>query len=506
MTVWHDQLLGETLSNFRRERAHLAIVRDVVFEGEGDPYYKVVGIITLEDIIEEILGTEIEDEFDYDETNQENSVLFQLRDMDLARLKSLRSKITDDHLSEDEINAIVNFLPKNVQQISDYVAKYKLTLYDVIKKSDVFLLKKQTPEGANKPHPNDIIVRKGKFTNTCILILQGRVKVVPDMDAVNLLEKDKEKEIKVMKMKGNYSGFEQEQIIGPWSTLCADALLSPDGTFAPNFTAFIHSTDLRFVRISTVGNKSLALQAQAQRRKSHHANAVEKAPHRNLSTDSGHRLRTSFTVDPRNFAKPGIRHSDGQQIDDESMMLRRSVTHDPKLSSRQNRLSGEGEISTGSNNGDRRSLLLAHLNKDVETTTGSISVPIYGSANSDRSSYAGSFRPGRSVSEIHDPTEANRISSSITRDSFLGRDALRIPKLDNRVTIAPIAAPSSIQSNSASSNREMASSQASEKSTMSIESPRNLLTPLIDHDTIMSAGDMDVDDNQATINKMHTQK
>jgi CBS domain containing-hemolysin-like protein len=34
MVVWHDQKLGETLSMFRNERAHLAIVRDV--ENEGD--------------------------------------------------------------------------------------------------------------------------------------------------------------------------------------------------------------------------------------------------------------------------------------------------------------------------------------------------------------------------------------------------------------------------------------------------------------------------------------
>jgi Mg2+/Co2+ transporter CorC len=34
MVVWHDQGLGETLTGFRQERAHMAIVRDVLSEGE----------------------------------------------------------------------------------------------------------------------------------------------------------------------------------------------------------------------------------------------------------------------------------------------------------------------------------------------------------------------------------------------------------------------------------------------------------------------------------------
>ena len=32
--VWHDSKLGETLSMFRQEKSHMAIVRDVECEGE----------------------------------------------------------------------------------------------------------------------------------------------------------------------------------------------------------------------------------------------------------------------------------------------------------------------------------------------------------------------------------------------------------------------------------------------------------------------------------------
>ncbi|KAG9353535.1 hypothetical protein JZ751_011651 [Albula glossodonta] len=53
----------------RRERkeegkSHLAIVQKVNNEGEGDPFYEVLGLVTLEDVIEEIIKSEILDESD----------------------------------------------------------------------------------------------------------------------------------------------------------------------------------------------------------------------------------------------------------------------------------------------------------------------------------------------------------------------------------------------------------------------------------------------------------
>ncbi|RXM36009.1 Metal transporter CNNM1 [Acipenser ruthenus] len=61
----HNSVLVDLLAkDLRRGKSHLAIVQRVNNEGEGDPFYEVMGIVTLEDVIEEIIKSEILDETD----------------------------------------------------------------------------------------------------------------------------------------------------------------------------------------------------------------------------------------------------------------------------------------------------------------------------------------------------------------------------------------------------------------------------------------------------------
>ncbi|EEC46766.1 predicted protein, partial [Phaeodactylum tricornutum CCAP 1055/1] len=63
--VWPDDKLGDVLRELKLGKSHMALVRDVNNnDASVDPFYEIKGIITLEDIVEEILGDEIVDETD----------------------------------------------------------------------------------------------------------------------------------------------------------------------------------------------------------------------------------------------------------------------------------------------------------------------------------------------------------------------------------------------------------------------------------------------------------
>lgn len=46
--VWPVDKLGDVLRELKEGRSHMALVRDVVSDGDCDPYYEIKGIITLE--------------------------------------------------------------------------------------------------------------------------------------------------------------------------------------------------------------------------------------------------------------------------------------------------------------------------------------------------------------------------------------------------------------------------------------------------------------------------
>lgn len=81
--VFEDVTLDVMFRQFKEgHRGHMAFVHRVNNEGDGDPFYETIGLITMEDVIEELIQAEIMDETDVYTDNR-------------AKIKRIRSKKQD---------------------------------------------------------------------------------------------------------------------------------------------------------------------------------------------------------------------------------------------------------------------------------------------------------------------------------------------------------------------------------------------------------------------------
>ncbi|XP_028269381.1 metal transporter CNNM4-like isoform X1 [Parambassis ranga] len=171
--VFHDTKLDSMLEEFKKGKSHLAIVQKVNNEGEGDPFYEVLGLVTLEDVIEEIIKSEILDESDmYTDNRNRKKVAPNKNKRDFSAFKhESESKVK---ISPQLLLAAHRFLATEVSlfspsQISDKVLLRILRHPDVIQEIKF--------NESDKRSPHHYIYQRAKPVDYFILILQGRVEV-----------------------------------------------------------------------------------------------------------------------------------------------------------------------------------------------------------------------------------------------------------------------------------------------------------------------------------------
>ncbi|XP_021336280.2 metal transporter CNNM1 isoform X3 [Danio rerio] len=173
--VFNDTKLDAMLEQFKKGKSHLAIVQRVNNEGEGDPFYEVMGIVTLEDVIEEIIKSEIVDETDlYTDNRTKRRVSHherKLQDFSIFKLSESEMKVK---VSPQLLLATHRFLATEVEPFKSTHLSEKILLRLIKHPSVVLELKF---DEKNKRSPKHYLFLRNKPVDYFVLILQGRVEV-----------------------------------------------------------------------------------------------------------------------------------------------------------------------------------------------------------------------------------------------------------------------------------------------------------------------------------------
>ncbi|XP_061409219.1 metal transporter CNNM2-like isoform X5 [Lethenteron reissneri] len=172
--VFNDTKLDAMLEEFKKGKSHLAIVQRVNNEGEGDPFYEVLGIVTLEDVIEEIIKSEILDETDmYTDNKSKKKVLHRERKQDYSAFKPSESQ-TKIKISPQLLLATHRFLAAELEPFKPAQVSEKILLR-LLKHPNVFQEIKFDEK--NRKAPEHYLYQHNKPVDYFILVLQGKVEV-----------------------------------------------------------------------------------------------------------------------------------------------------------------------------------------------------------------------------------------------------------------------------------------------------------------------------------------
>ncbi|CAK1554455.1 unnamed protein product [Leptosia nina] len=172
--VFEDVTLDVMLKQFKEgHKGHMAFVQRIE-EGDGDPVYETVGLVTLEDVIEEMIQAEIVDESDVITDNRTKKRLARPLNKlhDIAAFAGHQHQRV--HVSPQLILATFQFLSTSVDPFrADMISE--TVLRRLLKQDVIQHIKLRGDEDKNDP--KRFVYQEGKPSDYFVLILEGRVEV-----------------------------------------------------------------------------------------------------------------------------------------------------------------------------------------------------------------------------------------------------------------------------------------------------------------------------------------
>ena len=186
--VYDDTNLTDMFDEFKSgEKGHMAVVTEVKCEGDGDPFHEIIGLVTIEDIIEEIIQQEIIDETDVIIDNKSKKKRKSSRYKKNEELKMFL--LNKNHhcmmISPQMSLAILQFLTTSVKAFGpDNCSKsilQKLLRMDVYRQIRISKTRGTiTSKKDGQPNLDDedlFIMKMGEPCDFFVLILEGHVEV-----------------------------------------------------------------------------------------------------------------------------------------------------------------------------------------------------------------------------------------------------------------------------------------------------------------------------------------
>lgn len=226
--VFEDVTLAAVFKQFKSgQHGHMAFVRRI--NNEGDPFCETIGLITMEDVIEEIIQAEIMDETDITDNRSTTKLKAQLVKQEVALAFAERREIQRIHISPQLRLASLQYLSTCVDAFKPINISERI-LHRLLNQDVIFHIK---CKGKEKNDESLVIFEQGKPVDHFVLILEGRVEVTVGQENLTF-ECGPFTYFGSDALSQNIGGVDPQDIHGSIQSLNLNAILKH--TFAPDYS------------------------------------------------------------------------------------------------------------------------------------------------------------------------------------------------------------------------------------------------------------------------------
>jgi len=170
MFTYEEITLDQMLAEFKTGSSHMAIVQKPVSVPGMDPYYEITGVVTLEDVLEEMIGSEIIDETDKFVDNTGRHRANKHRKMDFkAFIGQQMSKVFPPQLKL----GCYQYLHSQIEGFRS-PTMHSSVLKKLMECNVLFEVK---ADNLDAPDGEHVLYKKGVHSEYFIMILEGRATV-----------------------------------------------------------------------------------------------------------------------------------------------------------------------------------------------------------------------------------------------------------------------------------------------------------------------------------------